>query len=378
LPETDLHFLVVIAEGLLMVFALRRILLLSGAWLPPIPLAPPSSWPSLAVLIPARNEERILPRVLDALSHLDYPTDRISFILVSDGSSDRTPELFALWAQGRPNVKVLILEGVGKAVALGAALAEAPLSDIVVTFDADTLPRPDSLRRLVASFTDPRVAAAGGLCLPSNPRESIVSRYSALEYWVHHFVNLSGKDRWRMGPVPSANIAAYRRDALIQVGGFLPGVADDVSTTLRILAAGYKSRYIVDAVAETQVVTTLSQLTAQRRRWAANLHHAAPSARGIETMIVAAGYVDRVVFALCMLLAMVGAIPLFVVVVYAGVLLASVITAVGRAGYAMRIPEFLAVAALMAPVELWLSLPILGRGRVLTWRPPGRSPSQTP
>jgi len=372
-----LHFLVVIIEGWLLVLALRRIALLAGAWLPPKPPSPPSSWPRLAVLIPARNEEGILPQVLDALSHLDYPTLRISFILVSDGSTDRTPELFARWAHGRANVSVVVLEGVGKSVALGIALAEAPPSDIVVTFDADTLPRPDSLRRLVAPFTDPRVAAAGGLCLPSNPRESLVSRYSALEYWVHHFVNLSGKDRWRLGPVPSANIAAYRRDALMQVGGFLPGVADDVSTTLRILAAGYKSRYMVDAVAETHMVTTLSQLVAQRRRWSANLHRAAPSARGIETLIVAAGYLDRIVFAFCMLLAIGGAIPLFVVAIYASVLLISVITAIARAGYATRIPEFLVVAALMAPVELWLSLPVLGRRRVLTWSPPGRSPSQT-
>jgi biofilm PGA synthesis N-glycosyltransferase PgaC len=256
-------------------------------------------------------------------------------------------------------------------------MAEAPASDLIVTFDADCVPRRDALRLLAAAFADQRVGAAGGLCTPSNALASIVSRYSSLEFWVHHLVNLSGKDFWRLSPVPSAAIAAYRRDALVQVGGFLAGVADDVSTTFRILGAGYTSRYVVQAVVESPVVTTLRELTAQRRRWSANLHRGAVSARGLETLAVASGYLDRVLFAVCVLLAIAGVIPWLVPVVYLSAMLASILTALVRAGYARRIPEFLAVAVLMAPVDLWLSLPALGRDKVLVWNPPGRSGSQT-
>lgn len=372
-----LGFLIFTAEALLFAFALRRIALILGAWLPRKPSSPPQSLPAVAVLVPARNEESNLPSLFQALTRLEYPAELVSFTLVNDGSSDRTAQLLTAWAATPQNVRVAHIETGGKSAALAAAMAQAPASDLIVTFDADCVPSPDALRNLAAAFADPRVGAAGGLCRPSNPLVSIVSRYSSLEFWVHHFVNLSGKDRWGMDPVPSACIAAYRRDALVHVGGFLPGVADDVSTTLRILAAGYKSRYIVNAVVESSTVTTISQLIAQRRRWSANLHHGAGSVRGIETLVVASGYLDRIVFAACVVLAIAGAASWFVVAFYVAAILTSMITGLVRAGYAKRIPEFFAVAAIMAPVELWLSLPVGGPARVQAWNPPGRSPSKT-
>jgi cellulose synthase/poly-beta-1,6-N-acetylglucosamine synthase-like glycosyltransferase len=160
---------------------------------------------------------------------------------------------------------------------------------------------------------------------------------------------------------------------LAAVGGFLPGAADDVSTALRLLAAGHKTRYVVNAIVDTPLVTSLDQLTAQRRRWSANLNCAVGSARGMETLSVAAGYLDRIVFVLTVLLATGGWVSVPFLLVYPSVLLASLITAIVRAGHARRAPEFLAVALLMAPVDVWLSFLPLDRGRIVVWKPPRRS-----
>jgi cellulose synthase/poly-beta-1,6-N-acetylglucosamine synthase-like glycosyltransferase len=370
-----MHYVAVLVEALILWFTLRRVALIVGAIVPrrPLPMDGPATLPSVAVLVAARDEESNLPALFDALDHLDYPSGQVTFSIASNGSSDGTAGLLQAWERSRCNVLGYVLETPGKAAALSLALASAPPSDLIVTFDADTPPRPDCLRRLVPAFADARVAAAGGYCAPANATESIVSRYSALEYWVHHLVNLSGKDRWNLGPIPSANIAGYRRAALVKVGGFLPGVADDVSTAMRLLAAGYQTRYVVDAIVDTPLVTTLHQFTAQRRRWSANLNYAAGSVRGLETLSVAAGYLDRIVFVLCLALAVGGWVRVPFLLIYPGVLLVATITAVARAGHARRILEFLGVALLMAPVDVWLSLPPLNRSRIHSWKPPGRS-----
>jgi cellulose synthase/poly-beta-1,6-N-acetylglucosamine synthase-like glycosyltransferase len=371
-----MHYLALFIEAVVVWFALRRVALIAGALMPgrPLDAGSPADLPSVAVLVAAKDEERNLPALFAALDRLDYPAACVTFSIASNGSVDTTAEMCKAWVKSRSSAFAYVLETPGKAAAL--AMANAPASDLIVTFDADTPPRVDCLRRLVPAFADPRVAAAGGYCAPSNARESLVSRYSALEYWVHHLVNLSGKDRWNLGPIPSANLAGYRRGALAGIGGFLPGVADDVSTALRLLAAGYRTRYVVTAIVDTPLVTSLEQLTAQRRRWSANLNYAVGSVRGMETLSVAAGYLDRIAFVLCLLLAIGRWVPAPFVLVYPGVVLAAMVTALARAGQASRIPEFLVVAFLMAPVDVWLSLPPLDRRRVVAWKPPGRSASR--
>jgi len=344
-----------------------------GALLPRRPLGFAPNLPSVAVLVAARDEETNLPALFAALERLEYPAGQVTFSIASNGSTDHTSDLLTAWAESRENAFVYVLETAGKAAALATAMSNAPPSDLIVTIDADAPPRPDCLRHLVPAFADARVAAAGGYCAPSNAMASIVSRYSALEYWVHHLVNLSGKDRWNLGPIPSGNLAAYRREALAAVGGFLSGAADDVSTALRLLAVGHKTRYVVNAIVDTPLVTSLDQLIAQRRRWSANLNCAVGFARGMETVSVAAGYLDRIVFVLTVLLATGGFVPVPFLLVYPSVLLAAMVTGIVRAGHARRAPEFLAVALLMAPVDVWLSFLPLDRRRIATWKPPRRS-----
>src|SRR6202049_3769338 len=368
-----MHIAALCVEAVLMWFALRRLVMIVGALLPRRPLGFAPNLPSVAVLVAARDEETNLPALFAALERLEYPAGQVTFSIASNGSTDHTSDLLTAWAESRENAFVYVLETAGKAAALATAMSNAPPSDLIVTIDADTPPRPDCLRHLVPAFADARVAAAGGYCAPSNAMASIVSRYSALEYWVHHLVNLSGKDRWSLGPIPSGNLAAYRREALAAVGGFLSGAADDVSTALRLLAVGHKTRYVVNAVVDTPLVTSLDQLIAQRRRWSANLNCAVGLARGMETLSVAAGYLDRIVFVLTVLLATGGFVPVPFLLVYPSVLLAAMVTGIVRAGHARRAPEFLAVALLMAPVDVWLSFLPLDRRRIATWKPPRRS-----
>ncbi len=357
---------------MLAALAVRRAVFLLGVLIPrrPPPAADP---PSVLILAAARDEETNLPAFLDALDRLDYPADRIHFALVSDGSRDRTPEILDAWAKRRTNARCIVLEkSVGKAGALRLAMAQPPATELAVTYDADGPPRPGSLRRLVSVFADPRAGVAGGSCVVSNAAASIVSRYSALEHWVHHRINLTGKDHWNLGPIPSGIHAAYRREALESVGGFEPGLADDVPTALRLMSAGWRARYVPDAFVDTHVVTTVRDFVAQRRRWSSNLKSAAGLGRGLEPLVVAAGYLDRLVLAAAIALAIAGWTPPALVGSYLGLLLAAIVLAIAKAGHARAIPLFLVSAIIMIPVELWVSLGAISGRSIASWNAPGR------
>ena len=123
----------------------------------------PSAWPSVCVLVPARNERGCLPHTLPALLAQDYPGPwRI--VLVDDRSADGTAELARELGGGR----VTLVEGrplpagwAGKVWALAQGAGAAGRPDYLWLTDADIVHAPGNLRRLLAE------SMAGGLALNS-------------------------------------------------------------------------------------------------------------------------------------------------------------------------------------------------------------------
>ncbi|HZP65765.1 MAG TPA: glycosyltransferase family 2 protein [Rudaea sp.] len=123
-----------------------------------LPLQAPAT-PAVTVVIAAYNEaRRIGERVRNVLA-LDYPADKLSVVVVSDGSEDGTERAAAV---GDARVRVVSLpHNVGKAAALNAAFV-AVETEYAVFSDARQRFAPDALRRLMAPFADPRVGAVTG------------------------------------------------------------------------------------------------------------------------------------------------------------------------------------------------------------------------
>src|SRR5439155_20643173 len=49
--------------------------------------------PNVSILVPVKNEDRVVGRLLDSISKLDYPRENLAVVLVEDGSKDRTHEI---------------------------------------------------------------------------------------------------------------------------------------------------------------------------------------------------------------------------------------------------------------------------------------------
>ncbi|MET9503358.1 glycosyltransferase [Streptomyces sp. NPDC006622] len=133
------------------------------------PRADPGEWPSVCVVVPARDEAAVLPASLPSLLAQDYP-GRAEIFLVDDGSSDGTGELARELARHHGGLPLTVdspgeppAGWTGKlwAVRHGIALARAREPEYLLLTDADIAHAPDSLRELVAA------ARAGGFDLVS-------------------------------------------------------------------------------------------------------------------------------------------------------------------------------------------------------------------
>jgi glycosyltransferase involved in cell wall biosynthesis len=114
--------------------------------------------PSVALIVPAHDEEDVIGPRLENLLELDYPHERLQLVVASDGSTDRTEEIVAGY-DGR--VRLLRCERAGKLPSLNRAVRETD-SEIVAFGDANATWAPDALRKLVRSFADPDVAYVCG------------------------------------------------------------------------------------------------------------------------------------------------------------------------------------------------------------------------
>ena len=227
--------------------------------------------PPVAVLVGCKNEELVVDGMVAALLALDYPADRLTLVVVDDGSDDATGAKLDGWALRDPRLRVLHRPpgaGGGKSGALNEALAMVD-AEIVLVFDADHEPEPTALRRLVRHFRDPVVGAVMGRCVIRNGQDSTMASTVFVDYLSGYLVNEYGRQALFELPAYGGANCAVRTSTLRALGGWNPEtVTEDTDLTLRILMAGQRVRYDVSAIDFEEAVVSAQRFWKQRYRWA--------------------------------------------------------------------------------------------------------------
>ena len=188
-----------------------------------------------SVIIPAYNAEATLGQCLEACLAQTYPD--VEVIVVDDGSSDATPRI----AKGFP-VHYVRQENRGPAAARnqGAAAAQG---EILVYTDADCVPGPDWVARLVTGFSE-GVGAVGGAYGIANP-ERLLARMVHEEIAARH-----ARFTEEVDFLGSFNVA-YLREAFEAAGGFdetfTHASAEDNDLAYRLADQGYSLRFVPEA-----------------------------------------------------------------------------------------------------------------------------------
>ncbi|KJK36492.1 bi-functional transferase/deacetylase [Streptomyces variegatus] len=216
----------------------------------------------VTVLVPAYNEEAGIGSTLRSL--LESTHRELQIIVIDDGSSDRTADIAENMGDAR--VEVVRQANAGKAAALNTGLAHAR-HDIVVMVDADTVFEPDAVERIVQPLAHPAVGAVSGNTKVGN-RRSLLARWQHLEYVFGFNLDRRMFEVLECMPTVPGAIGAFRRDAVIGVGGVSEDtLAEDTDLTMALWRSGWRVLYEESAVAWTEVPTTVRQLWRQRYRW---------------------------------------------------------------------------------------------------------------
>ncbi len=220
--------------------------------------------PSVAIIVPCWNEATTLSATTESLLALDYPADKLEIILVNDGSTDGTAAAMARFEQ-HPQVTIIHKENGGKHTALNAGMATTR-AEIIGCLDADSLVEPDSLREIIPSFTNARVAATTAAMSVYRPKNLLQHMQSA-EYIfgiaIRH--TLASVNGIYVTPGP---FSFYRRDIIEKLGGFRHGYqTEDMEMALRLQQEGYVIENAPRARVYTKAPHSLLRLIKQRTRW---------------------------------------------------------------------------------------------------------------
>jgi len=236
------------------------LLALVHRWFPRRPVPPWVELPRVSLILAAYNEEAWIERKLANCLALDYPPDKLEVLVGSDGSTDRTEQLAARFADR--GVRLCAFSPRRGKMATVNRLVRQATGEICVFTDISELFDPDAVQRLVAPLADPRVGAVTGNHIYHRKRTGLGAG-TAL-YW--RFQRYLQRAESRIDSVFACDgtIYACRRDLF----PYPPDdtINDDVAVPLGIIARGRRVVFEPAAVARGEVLAQAERFLQQKKR----------------------------------------------------------------------------------------------------------------
>jgi cellulose synthase/poly-beta-1,6-N-acetylglucosamine synthase-like glycosyltransferase len=224
--------------------------------------------PFVSIIVPVKNEEKVVLRLLNALIRLNYPSDKKEVIVVNDASTDRTGEICREYSLSHP--EIMILEKANSTTKAGALNfgVKHTQGEIVATFDGDSVPEADALLKAVEYFADPSVAAVQGRICSINPGQNMLTRFISYECSVQYELYLQGKDALDLYVGLAGTCQFIRKEDLVAVGGWNENcLGEDSELSVKLIERGKVIRYSSEVRTFEESPFNVKGLLAQRARW---------------------------------------------------------------------------------------------------------------
>ena len=229
--------------------------------------------PRITVQLPLFNELYVVDRLIKAVTSIDYPREKFE-IQVLDDSTDETAKVAEAVvakyaAQGFDIHYIHRSDRTGfKAGALENGNRSAK-GELLAIFDADFVPKPDCLRKLVDFFTDPMVGCAQMRWSHINGRYNLLTRLQTIMLDGHFVVEQTTRNRTGGFFNFNGTAGIWRRQAIEMSGGWQHDtLTEDTDLSFRAQLMGWKFVYLLDEEAPAEIPVEINAFKAQQRRWA--------------------------------------------------------------------------------------------------------------
>ncbi len=237
--------------------------------------------PFVTVQLPIFNEQFVIDRLIDAVCRLEYPRDRFEIQLLDD-STDETvqvaAEIVERYARGtaglapQPIVHLHRTNRHGyKAGALDEGLKVAR-GELIAIFDADFVPSPDWLMKVVDHFAEPGIGMVQTRWTHLNRNYSFMTQVEAILLDGHFVLEHGGRSRSGVFFNFNGTAGVWRRVAISDGGGWQHDtLTEDTDLSYRVQMAGWKFKYLQDVECPAELPIEMTAFKTQQARWAKGL-----------------------------------------------------------------------------------------------------------
>ena len=232
--------------------------------------------PRITVQLPIFNEQFVIDRLVDAVCKFDYPREKLD-IQVLDDSTDETVDVargvvdryaalgYPITYHHRDN-----REGF-KAGALQEGLKSAK-GEFVAIFDADFVPPPDWLKRVIHHFTDPKIGMVQTRWTHLNRNYSFLTEVEAILLDGHFVLEHGGRSRSHVFFNFNGTAGMWRRCVIDDAGGWQHDtLTEDTDLSYRAQLKGWEFRYLQDVECPAELPIEMTAFKTQQARWAKGL-----------------------------------------------------------------------------------------------------------
>jgi cellulose synthase/poly-beta-1,6-N-acetylglucosamine synthase-like glycosyltransferase len=232
--------------------------------------------PRITVQLPLFNELYVVERLLEAVTKLDYPKHLLE-IQVCDDSTDETVNIaeaaVAKYTAAGHDIHYLHrADRTGfKAGALANAMQTAT-GELIAVFDADFLPKPDCLRKMVDYFSDEQVGMVQMRWSHINSDYSLLTRIQEIMLDGHFVVEQTSRNRTGAFFNFNGTAGMWRKQAIEWSGGWQHDtLTEDTDLSFRAQLMGWRYVYLLDDDVPAELPVEINAFKAQQRRWAKGL-----------------------------------------------------------------------------------------------------------
>jgi cellulose synthase/poly-beta-1,6-N-acetylglucosamine synthase-like glycosyltransferase len=230
----------------------------------------PDDLPIVTLLVPLFRERDVAGALVQRLSKLDYPSERLDVCLVLEADDGTTQDALAktqlpFWMRA---IRVPLGTLQTKPRALNYALNFAKGS-IIGVYDAEDAPAADQLHVVVNRFAHaaPEVACLQGRLDFYNSHSNWLARCSTVEYAIWFRIILPGLERLKLAIPLGGTTLFFRCKTLEELGGWdAHNVTEDADLGIRLARHGYRTE-IIDTVTQEEANARAWPWVKQRSRW---------------------------------------------------------------------------------------------------------------
>lgn len=234
---------------------------------------PIQRYPQVTIQLPIFNEKYTIKRLLEAVTKLDYPSDRLQIQVLDDSTDDTAALSRSLVDEYKAKgVNIEWLHRINRQGYKAGALAEAfpqATGELMAIFDADFVPKPDWLLKTVPLFENPKLGCLQTRWGHTNRKYNSLTQAEALAIDGHFIVEQSVRSQHDFFLNFNGTAGLWRRTCIEDAGGWQwDTLTEDLDLSYRAQIRGWKIDYLPDVVVPAELPSQVEAFKNQQFRWA--------------------------------------------------------------------------------------------------------------